>query len=162
MKHLLLLRHAKSSWDPRYATDFERPLNKRGRRDAPRMGAWLQQHHPLPEVIISSPAERARETVAGFVEGVGYESELQWDRRIYAASVDTLLEVITELPDEYERVMLVGHNPGFQGIATELSGQELRMPTAALACIALAVESWQEVKRGRGDLCWLVTPKELK
>lgn len=161
MKHLLLMRHAKSSWHPRYATDFERPLNKRGENDAPRVGAWLQEHHPLPEFILSSPAERARQTVTGFLEGSGCQAEVAWDQHIYAASTGTLMAVIRELPDVYERVMVVGHNPGFQNLASALCSRELQMPTAALACIELPVEAWQDVKQGIGNLAWLIVPKQL-
>lgn len=161
MKQLLMMRHAKSAWGASYATDFERPLNRRGRRDAPRMGAWLLQSRIMPDLILSSPAERARQTVAGLVERLGYGGEIAWERRIYAAHLDSLLEVIGEIADVYASVLLVGHNPGFSDCVAALTRTPVQMSTAAIVGIELAVDEWSAIRPGRGILMWHITPKTL-
>lgn len=159
MKELLIMRHAKSSWDPGYRTDFERSLNKRGRRAAPVMGAFLADHNMLPDLIVSSPAERAKQTTELAVGSAGYSGPVQFEKNIYAAFVTDLADIVRALPEDAERVMLVGHNPGFEDLVELLGGGAVRMPTAAVAYIVLFVEQWRDVKAGCGVLQWLVTPK---
>ena len=161
MKELLIMRHAKSSWDPPYPTDFERPLNKRGRKAAPRMGEFLAERDLLPDLIVSSPAERAKQTTELFAEASGYDGELRFEQAIYHAFSGDLLAVVQGLPDEAERVMLVGHNPGFEMLVEQLCGGDVRMPTAAIAYIKLLELSWRDVDSEMGELQWLVTPKLL-
>jgi phosphohistidine phosphatase len=161
MKELLIMRHAKSSWDQPYRTDFERPLNKRGRKAAPRMGEFLAERDLLPDLIVSSPAERAKQTADLFSEASGYDGELRFEQDIYHAFAGDLLAVVRGLPDEAERVMLVGHNPGFEMLVEQLCGGDVRMTTAAIAYIKLPVLSWKDVESEMGELQWLVTPKLL-
>ncbi len=162
MYQLYLMRHAKSSWAPGYASDFRRPLNRRGQLDAPLMGRWLQKQAIQLDLILASPAERARQTVAGVVEGLGYEGDIWWEERIYDAFADDLLDIISTIPDDYGRVLMVGHNPGFSDCVTSLSGEMINMPTAAIAAIGLPVEHWRAVRPGGGTLLWHMTPKTLK
>ena len=161
MKKLLLLRHAKSSWDDAGLADFDRPLNGRGRKAAPLVGHLLRERQLRPDLVISSPAARARETVALVLEASGIKTELRYDERIYEATTARLLEVISEVEDEKQEVMLVGHNPGFENLLERLTGESLRVPTAALALIALDADKWNEAGARGGRLEWLVKPKEL-
>ncbi len=161
MKTLTLLRHAKSSWAEPALRDFDRPLNDRGKRDLPRMAARFVEEHDPPELIVSSPARRARKTARGFAKGVGSnKEEVSFDERIYEAYLDTLLEVIWSLDDSLGDVMLVGHNPGFTELCEWLSGAGIaNMPTCALARIELDVARWSDVGRGSGSLVGYDYPK---
>lgn len=161
MKQLLLLRHAKSSWEEPGVEDFNRPLAPRGERDAPRIGVFLAETESMPDLIVSSPAERAKATTKRVAKAAEYAGDLRFDERIYMAGSSDLLEVVRGLPDNAQRVMLVGHNPGFEDLATLLSGGFVRLTTAALACIELGAERWQDVQASSGALVWLVTPKTL-
>ena len=161
MKELLIMRHAKSSWDSQYRSDFERPLNKRGRKAAPRMGEFLTDRGLLPDLIVSSPAERAKQTAELFMEASDYDGEMHLDHGIYHAYSGDLFLVVQRLPEDAERVMLVGHNPGFEMLVDQLCGVDVRMPTAAIAYVVLPVTRWTEVDTEMGELQWLVTPKLL-
>lgn len=161
MKKLLLLRHAKSSWADASLTDFERPLNERGRRAAPLIGKFMRAQKIQPDMVICSPAKRARETIALVLEAAGIETELRYDERIYEATVPRLVEVISQIADDKREVLLVGHNPGFENLLESLTGQTERMPTAALARIILNSENWNEAAAQGGRLERLVKAKEL-
>jgi len=161
MKRLLLLRHAKSSWDDSSLVDFDRPLAERGKRDAPRIGKALRKRGPLPDLIISSPATRARETIEAVIKAAILNIVPRFDEAIYGASSAELMKVITRLPDESSCAMLVGHNPGFEDLLARLTGSHERMPTAALACVDFNLDHWEDVDNGKGRLVWLLTPKHL-
>jgi phosphohistidine phosphatase len=161
MKKLLLLRHAKSSWDDAGLADFDRPLNGRGRQAAPLMGDLMRERQLRPDLVISSPAARARETIALVLKASGIRTELRYDERIYEATAARLLEVISEVGDEKQEVMLVGHNPGFENLLERLTTESLRVPTAALALVVLDADRWIEAGARGGRLKWLVKPKEL-
>jgi phosphohistidine phosphatase len=158
----MLLRHAKSSWDDAGLRDFDRPLSDRGRRDAPRMGEALLDRGPSPDLIVCSPAARARQTVEAFTKAAGLSAHVKFDGGIYDAPSAELMKLIRALPDSRNRVLLVGHNPGFEDIVARLTGAYERMPTAALACIELSVGSWKDVEDSTGRLAYLLTPKLLK
>ena len=161
MKTLLLLRHAKSSWDDPTLRDFDRPLSARGKRDAPRIGKALEERGPLPDVILSSPAARAKETIEAVIQSAHITISPRFDESIYGASSSELIGVIRRLPAESSCALLVGHNPGFEDTVSRLTGATERMPTAALACIEFQTEDWQDVEDGQGKLLWLLTPKQL-
>lgn len=162
MKTILFMRHAKSDWGPQYASDFERPLNARGQRDAPRMAAFLAQHELLPEAIVSSPAMRARMTAEYVAKEQHFRGEWIFDARIYLASPRMLLTVIRELPEPFNKIMLVGHNPGLEDIIYLLGGGQVRMPTAAIASLRLYADTWANVEPGQAHLQWLIKPKILR
>jgi len=135
---LLILRHAKSSWESDAVTDFDRPLSRRGEGDAPRVGRWILEQGLVPDRIVSSPAKRARQTARRVAEAVGFEpSEVEFDDRIYGAGVAVLLELLGEI--DGGRVLLVGHNPGLEMLVDHLAGGRAPrdggkfFPTAALA-----------------------------
>jgi phosphohistidine phosphatase len=162
MKTLLVLRHAKSSWDNPRLADFERPLNKRGKRDAPRMGELIKREEIVPDLIISSSAKRALSTAEAVAQACDYESEIQTTRLLYLAGPDEYLEVINAIADVYDRVMVVGHNPGMESLVEDLTGEWLRMPTAALAQIRLNIDSWSELAlESDEELVDYWQPKEL-
>jgi len=162
MKTLLLLRHAKSDWDDSSQRDFDRPLASRGLRDAPTIGNALRKRSPLPELIISSPAARAKATVEAVVTAAKLTTRLQFDEAIYGATSAELLKLIRRLPDNSSCALLVGHNPGFEDLVGRLTGSPERMPTAALACVEFLIDHWEDVEDGRGRLVSLLTPKKLE
>ena len=162
MKTLLLLRHAKSSRKDNGVRDFDRPLNQRGLKTAPAIGRLIRKRKLQPDLVLSSPAERARQTTQLVIEAAGLKTELRYDERIYEASVARLLEIVSQIDDEANMVMFVGHNPGFEELLEMLTGEAHTLPTAALACIELNIEKWNKVRAGGGHLEWLVKPKELK
>lgn len=143
MKTLLLLRHAKSSWDNDSLADFDRPLNDRGRNDAPRMGKLLAQLDLIPDLIVSSSAKRAAATAKRVAAAAAYEGTIRYTREFYLADPETYLELARQVDDEVSRLMLVGHNPGIEELVSHLAGGDERMPTAALACFHLAIDRWQ-------------------
>ena len=161
MKKLLLLRHAKSSWDDPALRDFERPLNKRGTKDAPRIGKYIAKRKIKPDLVISSPAERARQTTALVAKAAKIKSEVRYDKRIYEASTEQLLGILGEIEDGVNEVLLVGHNYGIEDLVELLTGEVHHMPTAALALITLDTDNWESISRRTNRLEWLVKPKEL-
>ena len=161
MKTLLLLRHAKSSWKDASLRDFDRPLNKRGLKAARLTGRFMRRQKMKPTLVLSSPAERARQTTALVLEASKLSIELRYDERIYEASARVLLEVVSQIEDAADIVLLVGHNPGMEELLESLTGEVRRMPTAALACIGLDLDKWSKVREQRGRCEWLVRPKEL-
>ncbi len=162
MKTLLLLRHAKSSWDHPSMRDFDRPLADRGKRDAPRMGRALKERGPAaPDLIISSPAARARETVEAVIQSASLTAPLRFDESIYDASLAELMRLVRGLPDNISCVLMVGHNPGFAGLVNRLTGASERMPTAALASIEFQVDHWADVEDGQGKLLSVLIPRQL-
>jgi phosphohistidine phosphatase len=161
MKTLLLLRHAKSDWGDSSLRDFDRPLAPRGKRDAPRIGKALRKRGTLPDMIVSSPAARARATVEAMTQAAKLAKEIEFDEAVYGASSSELLKLIGRLPDRSACALLVGHNPGFEDLLGRLTGSHERMPTSALACIEFGVDHWDDVEDKKGRLVWLLTPKQL-
>ncbi len=160
MKTLFIMRHAKSSWDDANLSDFERPLNDRGLKTAPFMGEVMAKNGFTPEIIVSSPAMRARQTAELVKNSAAFEAGIQFDERIYEASPMRLLEVVSEIEDEYASAMIVGHNPGFENIVRVLTGKLEPMPTAALAVVELEIDSWKETNAETGDLRKFIRPKD--
>jgi phosphohistidine phosphatase len=162
MKTLLALRHAKSSWDDAALDDHERPLNKRGRRDAPRMGELVREHGLIPDVVISSDAVRARLTAEAVVEAARYAGAILLDRRLYLAGPADILSLLRTVGEKAETVMIVGHNPGLEELVAQLTGDWQNLPTAALAQIVLPIDRWRDLNlSSRGTLVGHWGPKEL-
>lgn len=161
MKTLYLLRHAKSSWTDSSVRDLDRPLNERGREAAEQIGKRLASEKLSAPVVLCSPALRTRETAEIVLQTSQLRAEERFDERIYEASLHDLTQVISDLPDDKQVAILIGHNPGFEELLTFLTGEHRRMPTCALAKINFDIESWSEVRTGEGILEWLITPKEL-
>ena len=160
MKTLYLLRHAKSSWKDKTLPDHERPLNSRGRKAAETMSSFLKQERVKPDLILSSSAVRARETVDIMMRSVMRGIELRFDERIYGAPLEKLMEVVTQIDKEAHSALLVGHNPGLEELLQTLTGKTETMPTAALAKITFKTSVWNNIVKG-GALQWVVRPKDL-
>lgn len=162
MRELLILRHAKSSWDHSGLCDHERPLNPRGERDAPRIGRLLRAERCVPDRIVSSTATRAHSTAEAVAEACGCDREIALTDRLYMAEPEDCLAVLRELESTDGRVMLVGHNPCCEELVELLTSRSERMPTAALARIALPFDDWGAAAPDvRGELLALWRPKEL-
>lgn len=162
MKTLLILRHGKSSWDDPELHDHDRPLKKRGKRDAPRMGKLLKKEKLIPELIVTSTAERASRTADLVAEHCGYKGTIQRTETLYHGSPAEFVNVLREVADHTDRVLIVGHNPGFEELLQTLTGRSERLPTAALARVSLPIESWHDLDPGtRGTLENVWRPKEL-
>jgi len=161
-KTLYLVRHAKSSWADMHLGDFDRPLNKRGLRDAPEMGRRLRQRGVNPEIILCSPAQRTRETAELLIREFGGTMEaVQFDDRIYEASPETLLELICTLPDSCSSAMLIGHNPSIGYLVHQLSDTGIeRMPTCAVATLQLQSHAWNDFGRDSVRLLNFDSPKK--
>ena len=162
MKTLLILRHAKSSWKYPELSDYDRPLNSRGKRDAPRMGKYLCQQGLIPDRILTSSAKRARKTANKVAKSCGYTGKVKKIDAFYDAVPGVYFETLQALPDKYQRVMVVGHNPTMERLVNHLTGQIERMPTAALAYIDLPIQRWEALDLyTKGTLVNLWTPKTL-
>ena len=170
MKHLLLLRHAKSSWADMRVQDFERPLNDRGRKAAPAMAEYLSGHMPLPDYILCSTAKRTRETL-GFVQAVyAHPLHVEMTRNIYEAPYLAILDMLHKIPADTECAMVIGHNPGMEDLSAALCGEgrrkavdrfNIKYPTAACAHITFEDAQWAEIGRGKGFLQDFVRPKDV-
>ncbi|MEQ9422877.1 MAG: histidine phosphatase family protein [Cyclobacteriaceae bacterium] len=161
-KCLYVVRHAKSSWDNPGLRDFDRPLNSRGERDAPRIGQYLKLHEVLPDFLLSSPANRAL-TTANIIAGeIGYSGAIQTDRSIYHADEDTLLNAVKKLDNGHQSAMIFGHNPGFTDFVNGLTDAEIdNIPTCGVCKIEFRMETWADVKFGTGKLIFFQYPKGL-
>lgn len=160
MKTLYILRHAKSSWSTANMADFERPLNERGIKAAPFMGKTMAANDFLPDLILSSPAERARQTALLVRKAGRMQAEIRYDERIYEASPLRLMEIVSELDNEIESVLLIGHNPGLEGLIKFLTDKLEPMPTAGLAVVDLKIDDWNAIKRDCCSLRTMIRPKE--
>ncbi|MCZ7555052.1 MAG: histidine phosphatase family protein [Bacteroidia bacterium] len=161
MKRLLMVRHAKSSWDEAYVSDFERPLNKRGRRDAPLMGAVLRNQQVDVQYLRSSPAVRALTTARLLAEELSFPlANIVTDDSMYGASALTLQSIIRAIPDSVAHAMIVGHNPGMHALAeTLVDFREVNLPTCGIVCADFPVDSWAQVGKGTGRLAFYEYPK---
>ncbi|MBM7506074.1 SixA phosphatase family protein [Agromyces aurantiacus] len=146
MKTLVLVRHAKSAWGDPTLADHDRPLNDRGRRDAPEMGRRIRERGISPGAILSSTAARARTTAEAIAEQLDVPpGALVLDERLYASSPETILDVVAELDDEVTTAVVVAHDPGMSDLAHRLSGEIEHLPTCGVAEFRFAVWSWSEV-----------------
>ena len=162
MKTLLVLRHAKSSWNDSALGDHERPLNERGRRDGPRMGRLLREYGLIPDIVVSSDAVRAQRTAEAVAEAAQYVGEILLDERLYLASPADILSLLRAVREDADRVMVVGHNPGLEGLVEQLTGEREDMPTATLAQIVLPIDRWGDLQPStRGTLVGFWRPGEL-
>jgi phosphohistidine phosphatase len=163
MKTVYLVRHAKSSWDDPLQKDFDRPLNKRGRRDAPRMGKRLQEREIHPDLLLSSPAERALSSCLLIAEKIGYTlHDVLTDRRLYHAGDDQLMSLICDLNDEHDEVMIVAHNPGLTDFVNRASREPVidNIPTCGVVALKFPVRSWNSITWGKGEMMFFDFPKE--
>lgn len=167
MKTLLILRHAKSDRSDTALHDHDRPLASRGEADAPLIGAALTALDATPDCIVTSTAVRARETARLIAAAMAYDGPVIERDAVYGASVAALLDALRECGPDDAAVLLVGHNPGLEELAALLTGGAaaqpiVRLPTAALARIALDIDDWPAIHAACGQLEWLLTPRVLR
>ncbi len=162
MKKLLLVRHAKSSWDYPGLTDFERPLNKRGHHDAPMMGRILKEKNIIPDLIISSPALRAITTTRYFAENMDYPlKNINTDERLYEASPSDIADVISEVDKSVNSLMIVSHNPGLTEVADNLTGKVTdNIVTSAIFSIDFDTDSWKNISKKNARIGFYEYPKK--
>jgi len=169
-KTLLLLRHAKSSWDAPAHSDFERPLNRRGERSAAVIGIMMKQEKIVPDLILCSSARRTLQTRDIIRPYFPRNCPVEETSRIYEASVKEIFSVLSEIPDNVQKPLLIGHNPGLAQLTLSLcgaaGGEDMRrvlekFPTGALATIELPIDTWNDIAPGMGRLRHFVTPKDL-
>jgi phosphohistidine phosphatase len=161
MKTLFLLRHAKSSWKQPDMNDHDRPLNKRGKKEAPMVGKYLKANELVPDLILSSTARRAHETAQVVAEESGFEGQVELYQDLYLSDTACYLDILQRLPETADRVLVIGHNPDLDELLTLLTDVTQHMTTAALAQITLPITSWNELNEatdGRLENLW--TPRE--
>lgn len=162
-KILLIVRHAKSSWESPDLSDHDRPLNNRGKRDAPMMGKKLLKEGLVPNLIITSSAVRAHSTAKKVAKAIKYEDDILIDPNLYDSEHSDYLNVLVNQDDRHDIIMLVGHNPISEQLVEVLTGEIVTMPTCAVACISLPITSWKQIiAKTKGELLNLWHPKELK
>jgi phosphohistidine phosphatase len=162
MKTLLLLRHAKSSWKDRDVSDDDRPLNKRGKRDAPCMGWLLQKEDLVPEIIMSSTAVRARDAAARVAKSCYYKGQITYADSLYLGGTGAYLDALRILPKDFKIALVVGHKPDIEELLMMLTEHAERIPTAALTRINLPIGDWSTLSsKSKGKLVRIWKPKEL-
>jgi phosphohistidine phosphatase len=171
MKRLTLLRHAKSGDDGTVARDFDRPLNAKGRRAARAIGRYMRDQALRFDAVLASPATRVAETLQEVETVYGLGLAPHWEKSLYLATPDELLEAVHHAPAEAESILLVGHNPGLEQLVLRLvphrdegsarGAIEVKYPTASLAEMIFAVDRWDQVVDGGGDLVRFVRPRDL-
>jgi phosphohistidine phosphatase len=163
MKHLYLIRHAKSSWSNPLLDDFDRPLNKRGENDAPFMANILLRQHISPNIILSSPAKRAKTTAEIFAHTLGYSKKIVWNKDLYLTSPKTLLNILHTIPHKYNTVFIFGHNPEFTEFANSISSKTIEnIPTCGIVGFELNIKEWNELCKETSSLICFEFPKKHK
>lgn len=164
MKTLYLVRHAKSSWDDPSLDDFNRPLNQRGEKDAPRMAKRLKERDVTVDLIISSPAKRAWHTCLAFARILEFpEEKIKSDRDLYHAGEEEFSSILKSIKDSNKVVMIFGHNPGLTDFANNLLNESIvNIPTAGIVACRLNIESWNDISTGCGEMIFFDFPKKSK
>jgi phosphohistidine phosphatase len=167
-RELLILRHAKSAWDTDAATDFERPLAKRGRKASPRVGRFLSKQGLVPDFVVASPAMRARQTVIAVCGQMDISpDQISWDDRIYGGWTASLVSVLTDCPNDAKRVLIAGHNPGLENLLQALCHHRVPippdgklLPTAAVAHLQID-SKWSNLDSGVARLLSITRSRSL-
>ena len=161
MLTLYLLRHAKASWGDATQPDLERTLTNQGRETCATIAEFIREKDIDFAHILVSTAVRTRETIELINDKAKLHCEVHYDERIYEASVSQLLEIISEVDNDRESVLLVGHNPGIEGLISLLTREQHHVPTATFAKIKLETTKWSELLTSKGTLDWIVRPREI-
>ena len=162
MKTIILVRHAKSSWDDPEWDDFERPLNKRGKMDAPFMAELISSKLEQPDIFLSSPAQRALTTALEYAKAFGInENSISLDKKIYELGKRYILDKIKNLDEDFDSVILFGHNPDITSLSTYFSGEFFdNVPTCGTLCVDIDVASWKEIEDRNGSIRFYEIPKK--
>jgi len=163
MKNLLIMRHAKSDWGNNLP-DIERPLNKRGKKATPLMAEYLKKTGKVPDLILSSPAKRAKCTAEIVKETLGIDKDIKIISAFYFGYMSEIINTIKNVDNQHNTVLILGHNPIWEDLVSELISYKnyIAMPTAAIASIIFDTDNWQKITEKEAKLEWLNTPKELK
>lgn len=163
MTELMVMRHAKSDWGAGVAGDHDRPLADRGVKAAQRMGRFLAAVGAAPDLVLSSPAVRARATVELAAEAGGWSAPIEIVERFYGGGWRDVIDGVAGSVSGASRLLIAGHEPTWSDLVSQLTGGGgLKMPTGAVACVDLGERGWSDIGQGTGELRWLVTPKLLK
>lgn len=163
MKKLFLIRHAKSSWDDLTLDDFDRPLNKRGEKDAPFMAEILKEKNVIPDLIISSPALRTKLTAQIIAKRIGFTDNINFDKTIYEAPLSNLKKVVHNIDDSFDTIFFIGHNPALCDLANFLCDIELEnIPTCGIVEIDFDTNSWKDISKENSELISFEYPKKYK
>lgn len=162
MKKIYLIRHAKSSWKEEGKSDFERGLNKRGKQDLKYMAKRLKSFDVMPDLILSSPAKRAKKTAIEIAKTIGYKVEdISFQDCLYDATLDSYRYLLDSLDDKYHSIFIVGHNPTITEAGEWLSGAILtNMPTCSIVCMEFDTDSFKNIKEGSGKILFFDYPKK--
>lgn len=163
MLELFIIRHAKSGWDDPMLSDFDRPLNDRGKKDAPVMGGWLKENGIKPDLIVASPAKRAKKTARVIAESLGYAKDaIVLDESIYEASLESLAYLVCALPSDKSCVFLVGHNPGVTELANLYGDIAVEnISTCGIVGISFDAKAWRDVCGNKGHVIVQSAPKKV-
>lgn len=160
MKELILIRHAKSSWKDTSLDDFDRPLNKRGKENAPFMAKRLKEKGLNPDLIISSPSLRTKLTLEYFLKEFKYKKDVVFENSIYEAPYENLLNVIKNVPNSVNQLFFIGHNPGLNDLSDFLLGEFYEnIPTSGVLKIVFYTDSWKEISKNNSKLEFFEYPK---
>lgn len=163
MKKLVLIRHAKSDWSNPFLDDFLRPLNKRGEKNAPLMAKVLKEKNIRPDLIISSPSLRTKQTLEYFIKKLNYDDEVRFEESIYEAPYENLLKVIKDIPNIYKIVFLIGHNPGLCDLTNFLLDKHFEnIPTCGIVEIDFDVKNWKDISKENSNLISFEYPKKYQ
>ncbi len=162
MKRLYIIRHAKSSWKDSSLNDYDRPLSKRGKRDAPMMGERLLQLPVKADLVMSSPALRAAKTARKIAKAIDYpKKKIEYRKELYTDSENDVLNTIHSIDNRFDEVLMIGHNPAFTDVAETLSGATIdNIPTCGVFVMDHDVQSWDEIQPGTGHMVLFDYPKK--
>lgn len=163
MKTLLIMRHAKSSWNDASLKDIDRPLNARGKKDAPNMGQFLKSQQLFPEKVYCSPARRTRSTLKKMMSGVGLELPAAFPDALYYGGTEAYLSAVASTSSEVDTVMTLGHNPMTEDFIDMLAEAPVHKPvkTACIACLQADIAHWMDLEARSCRLLWLKGPKDI-
>jgi len=162
MKTIILVRHAKSSWKNMMLADHDRPLNPRGKQNAPEMGRRLKSRNILPELLLASTAKRAKSTAKMIAKEIGYMDKVMKSKSLFHAGTSEIIKIIQSLDNRFSVVMLFGHNPGFTSCANALTPSMIEnIPTCGVVSIEFDIQTWKEIKPGSGNLQFFDYPKKI-
>ena len=164
MKSVILFRHGKSDWGANYDHDHERPLSKKGIRDVRKIGKFLSIKNEIPDLVISSTALRTRNTIELAVENGGWLAKLKYEKSIYEASLEKLINILKEQDNKYQSICLVGHEPIFSSFIEKVKSQSIiKFPTAAIGKVSFDTKKWNEINLtpNKCELKWFFKPKDI-
>jgi phosphohistidine phosphatase len=163
MKTLYVVRHAKSSWDEEGLSDFDRPLNERGKKDAPSMAKRLKEKDVVPQLLLASPAKRAFSTAKRMAKVLNFDVEkIKTDRRLYHADSEMIISVLQEIKNKHQTVMIFGHNPGLTDFVNVMMNEKMlidNVPTSGVVAFSFEITDWKDLKPKQGKMLFFDYPK---